>query len=221
MSNIPPEVQAIVSGVVEHFNKTLAPRLEALDQRVKALELEVQALRQQTIESLVRSLLAVKTEDLAAQISVKAASSLGDYTRSINALAGKIEAMLKSVEETVKELKELEGIPSKVVESLSKVKVEAKPSVKDLEAIVARHASESIKATQKVESWLSTIGETLSKMMDKINQLTTTLSAVVGGLNNLQGEFKKLRDDLPEKITNAVRLGLKHTKTESPSGEEE
>jgi len=219
MSSIPPEMQAIISGVVEHFNKTLAPRLEALDQRVKALELEMQALRQQTIEGLVRSLLAVKTEDLAAEMSVKVASSLGDYTRSINALAGKIEAMLKSMEETVKELKGLEGIPSKVLESLSKVKVEAKTNIRDIEAIITKHTAKSIEASQKVESWLSTIGETLSKMMDKINQLATALSAVVGGLNNLQGEFKKFLDDLPEKIRYEVKRAIQEL--EKSSGEEE
>ena len=219
MSNIPPEMQALISGVVEHFNKTLAPKLEALDQRVKALELEMQALRQQTIEGLVRSLLAVKTEDLAAEMSLKMTSSLGDYTRSINALAGKIEAMLKSMEETVKELKELEGIPSKVMESLSKVKVEAKTNIRDIEAIITKHTAKSIETSQKVETWLSTIGETLSKMMDKINQLATALSAVVGGLNNLQGEFKKFLDDLPEKIRYEVKRAIQEL--EKSSGEEE
>ncbi|RLA82256.1 MAG: hypothetical protein DRG31_07620, partial [Deltaproteobacteria bacterium] len=94
------DVHVIAERVSEVVNRHLLEihrRVDALESKVKKLELDVDTLRSQMIESIVRSALSIKLEDMATAVAVKVSSSFSDTAREVAEAARELKEVASSI----------------------------------------------------------------------------------------------------------------------------
>lgn len=221
------DLYVVAERIAETVNKKMGfldRRLSELESKVKRLEIDVNTIRSQTIETIVRSVLNVKVEDIASSVAVKVAS---DITSSISQLSGISKEIRDAVEElrkTTRELMSLKKIPSEVAESIRKIKVNVDTS--RLEASISTTISKSLRIVGELSGKMSD----LDKRLEELNQQIAKLGGILTVLGNLESKINGLGQTLDEmseavgyikEVSSILEEQIRKVESEEEEGEEE
>ncbi|RLB81435.1 MAG: hypothetical protein DRH17_09050 [Deltaproteobacteria bacterium] len=198
----PMDIHIIAERVAEVVNKKLAVldrRITELESKVKKLELDVYTVRSQTIESIVRSVLGVKTDDIASAIVAKLGSELAAALGSLSNAIENLESVTSDIKKAVDELEALKELPEKIVEAVGKVRLTADVDTTKIEAAISTTVSKSMKTVEELSKRVAA----LEKKLDELNQSFSSVSQSLAALSSVAArveDLKKSVDDLKESV---------------------
>lgn len=198
MTSAGVDARIVAERVAEVVNKKLAEvyrKIGAIESRLTKLELDVVALRSQTIESIVRSVLTIKVEDIASAIAVKVASEFREPIREVVAVAEKLRGTAEHLSGVAEELSELKELPEKVAEVIKSSVPEQLTSEK-LEEVVSS-AVEPV--AERVEDLTKRIGEMMKLVaiaINKTDDVAEQLKAVASKFSEIKESVDELRESI-------------------------
>ena len=193
------DVRVVAERVAEVVNRKLAEvhkKIEALESRMTKLELDVTALRSQTIESIVRSVLTIKIEDIASAIAVKVVSEFREPLREVVATTEGLRDAVDRLGAVAGELEELKKLPETVVAAV-RSSVPEQLTAEEIRELV-RGAVDP--AEKRVEELTGRINELMKLVAIAINRT----DGVAGQLKDLVAKFSEIKESV-EELQESVR----------------
>ena len=193
------DVRVVAERVAEVVNRKLAKlhkKIEALESRMTKLELDVTALRSQTIESIVRSVLTIKIEDIASAIAVKVVSEFREPLREVVATTEGLRDAVDRLGAVAGELEELKKLPETVVATV-RSSVPEQLTAEEIRELV-RGAVDP--AEKRVEELTGRINELMKLVAIAINRT----DGVAGQLKDLVAKFSEIKGSV-EELQESVR----------------
>ena len=193
------DVRVVAERVAEVVNRKLAEvhkKIEALESRMTKLELDVTALRSQTIESIVRSVLTIKIEDIASAIAVKVVSEFREPLREVVATTEGLRDAVDRLGAVAGELEELKKLPETVVAAV-RSSVPEQLTAEEIRELV-RGAVDP--AEKRVEELTGRINELMKLVAIAINRT----DGVAGQLKDLVAKFSEIKGSV-EELQESVR----------------
>jgi len=223
------DIHIIAERVAEVVNKKFAAldrRIAEIESRLKKLELDVYTVRTQTIESIVRSVLGVKVDDIASAIVAKLGAELAATLNSLSGVAEDLKAVISEFKETTKELAALKNLPDKIAEVVSSIKVSADIDTSKLEASVSSTVSRSMKTVEELSTRVAALEkrlEELSESISKISESIAVLSGTVAKVEEMRRTVEELKEsvDYVREVSSILEERLKGRKEEEEEEEEE
>ncbi|RLF08527.1 MAG: hypothetical protein DRJ60_00250 [Thermoprotei archaeon] len=223
MSNMNTHI--IAERVAEVVNRKLAEihkRIDALESKVAKLELDVNTLRVQTIESIVKSVLTIKIEDLASAIAVRVSSGFSDAAKEVVRVAEELRSATSDIKVAASELRELKALPEKVVEAAKSAKPPVQLDLSKIKATISGAVSKSMKGVEELTSRVATLEKQVSELsanLGKLGESLAVLTATVSRLENLRKTVEEMREsvDYSREVLGILEERLKGR----PSEEEE
>jgi len=187
------DARIVAERVAEVVNRKLAEvrkRIERLESRMTKLELDVTGLRSQTIESIVRSVLTIKIEDIASAIAVKVASEFREPLRKIVDSTEGLREAVKRLDAVVGELEGLRKLPELVVATV-------KSSVP--EQLTAEKVGEVVRgAVEPVEKRVEELTGRINELMKLVAIAINRTDGVAEQLKELIAEFSEIKKSVAE-----------------------
>jgi len=221
------DIHVIAERVAEVVNKKIAAldrRITEIESRLKKLELDVQTVRAQTIETIVRSVLSVKVDDIASAIVVKLGAELSTTLSSLTNIANELKEAINGFRESAGELVALKDLPEKIAETVRNIKVEANVDMTKLETSLSNTISESMKMVEELSNRVvvleKRIGE-LSESIAKVVESVAALSGIVSGVEEIRNAVSELKEsvDYVRDVSSILEERLKGRREEE-EGEE-
>jgi len=182
------DLHVISERVAEVVNRKLSAvdrRLAELESKVARLELEVGTVKSQAIESIVRSVLTVKLDDVVAGTVAKASASFADQLKVVYDVAAKMESAVRGLDEAVSALKELPGEVSDAIKNTKpEVNVELTPLTTSL---------------TKVGDYIRGLADRIASLEKKVDEMGGILSkamVTLSGLDRLAADVEKLMKEV-------------------------
>ena len=193
MTSAGVDARIVAERVAEVVNRKLAEvrkRIERLESRMTKLELDVTGLRSQTIESIVRSVLTIKIEDIASAIAVKVASEFREPLREIVDSTEGLREAVKRLDAVVGELEGLRKLPELVVAAV-------KSSVP--EQLTAEKVGEVVRgAVEPVEKRVEELTGRINELMKLVAIAINRTDGVAEQLKELIAEFSEIKKSVAE-----------------------
>ena len=193
MTSAGVDARIVAERVAEVVNRKLAEvrkRIERLESRMTKLELDVTGLRSQTIESIVRSVLTIKIEDIASAIAVKVASEFREPLRKIVDSTEGLREAVKRLDAVVGELEGLRKLPELVVATV-------KSSVP--EQLTAEKVGEVVRgAVEPVEKRVEELTGRINELMKLVAIAINRTDGVAEQLKELIAEFSEIKKSVAE-----------------------
>ena len=215
------DLQIIAERVSEVVNRRLSEihkRIGSLESRVAKLELDINTLRSQTIESIVRSALTIKLEDLASAIAVKVSSGFTDAARDVARVAEELGGTVESVRSAVSMLNE--QLPKKVEEAVSSL--QAQSDFSELEDAVKKAVLKGFgSVASRVSALEKQVGE-LAESLGRLNETLTSLTTAIARLDDLKRTVDEMKEsvDYSREVLSIIEERLKSSSSAEEGGEE-
>lgn len=196
------DVHIIAERVAEAVNKRLADvhkRIDALESRVSKLEIDVGTLRTQTIESIVRSVLTIKIEDIASAIAVKVSANFSDAAREVVKVAEELSNATSDIRVVVNELKELKVLPEKISEAVKSAKPEVQIDLSKIEASVSEAVSRSMKSIENLASRVAALEKQVNELAANLTKLSESLAALTTAVSRI-GDLRRTIEEVKESV---------------------
>ena len=192
------DIHVVAERVAEAVNKKLAEvhkRIDALESKVAKLELDINTLRTQTIESIVRSVLTIKIEDLASAIAVKVSSGFSNAAREVVRVAEELRGATSDIRAVASELGELKTLPEKIVDAVKSAKPQVQLDLTKIEATI----SESMKSVEELVSRVVALEKQVNELSANLGKLGESLVALTSAISRLEN-MRKTIDEMKESI---------------------
>jgi len=221
MSNV--DIHVIAERVAEVVNKKIAAldrRIAELESRLKKLELDVYTVRTQTIESIVRSILGVKVDDIASAIVARLGAELSATLGSLSSIVSELKESIGGFRETARELTALKDLPEKIAETVRSIRVVASVDTSKLESIINNAVSKPSKAIEELSSRVTAAEKRLGELSENINKVAESvvaLSNIVQRIDELRSMIDEMKESLDyvREVSSILEERLKKVEEES------
>ncbi len=171
MTQVPLEWRVIAERIAETVNRKLADvyaRIEAMESRLKMLEREVEALRSRTIESVVKGVLSVKTEEIVDAVAKRGAASLDSAVARIESIASTIREAVEGIKDVVTRM---ERISSEIQRASARIPTQVTIDESAVVGAISRYLEPMV-------SSLSSIGRKLDEVSKMVESVATQLAEI-------------------------------------------
>jgi len=200
MSNV--DIHVVAERVAEAVNKKLAEvhrRIDALESKVAKLELDINTLRTQTIESIVRSVLAIKIEDLASAIAVRVSSGFSDATREVVRVAEELRGATSDIRAVASGLRELKTLPEEIAEAVKSAKPQVQLDLSKIEATISGAVSRSMKGVGELASRATALEKQVNELSANLSKLGESLAVLTTTISRLE-DLRKTVEEMKESV---------------------
>jgi len=221
------DIHIISERVAEVVNRRLVAidkRISELESKVSKLELDTATLRSQTIESVVRSVLTVKMEELAAIMAVKMSTSFKDSINEVSMAVKNLEGVASEIKNVARQLDSLKALPEKIAEAITSSKPMVQVDTSGLEAAISTSMSKFMKNVEELSNRVASLEKQVAELatnMTRLSESLTVLTQVVSGLESLRKSIEEMREsvDYVKDVTSMLESELR--RGGSGGGEEE
>jgi len=192
------DARIVAERVAEVVNRKLAEvfkRIEAIESRLTKLELDVTALRSQTIESIVRSVLTIKIEDIASAIAVKVVSEFREPLREVVATTEGLRDAVERLGSVVGELGELKKLPETVVATV-KSSVPEQLTAENIEEIVRSAVEPAEKRIEELTGRINELMKLVAIAINRTDSVAEQLKEVVAKFSEIKGSVDELQESV-------------------------
>jgi len=224
MSNV--DMHVIAERVAEVVNRRLAEfnkRLDMLESRIAKLELDVGTLRTQAIESIVRSILSIKLEELATAIATKVSSKYSSVGRELTMIINEFREDVSAIKGIVNELEELKTLPVKVADIVSKTEPRVELDASKIEVAVNNAVSKSLKNLDVIEKRVVVLEKKIDHLSNSIGKLSESLATLASSMSKLEKIGRSVADmkesiDYVREVSSILEERLKRRPEEEEEG---
>jgi len=218
------DMHVIAERVAEVVNKKLAEvhrRIDALESKVAKLELDVGSLRTQAIESIIRSVLAIKLEDLASAVAVRVSSDFGDVAGKVAGATEELRSAASEIKAVANELRGLETLPKKVAEAVRSAEPRVQLDLSKIEATVSGAVSGSMKSVEELTTRVATLEKQVNELSANLGRLGESLAALTTAISRLE-DLRKTVEEMKESVDYSREvLGILEERLKGRPSEEE
>jgi len=183
------DIHVIAERVAEVVNRKLAAidrRLTELESRVKRLELDVASVRGQVIESVVRSVLTIKVEELASAVALRVATEFGGVARGVEGAVEELRGVAERLGRVAEGLEELRGLPERVAEELRSARVTAEVDTSVIEERVWDAVAGAMGDLRDLPKRLEAVERRLGEVSEAIRKVGESMAAVAAAASRLE-----------------------------------
>jgi len=224
MSNV--DMHVIAERVAEVVNRRLAEfnkRLDMLESRIAKLELDVGTLRTQAIESIVRSILSIKLEELATAVATKVSSKYSSVGRELTMIINEFREDVSAIKGIVDELEELKTLPVKVADIVSKTEPRVELDASKIEVAVNNAVSKSLKNLDVIEKRVVALEKKIDHLSNSIGKLSESLATLASSMSKLEKIGRSVADmkesiDYVREVSSILEERLKRRPEEEEEG---
>ena len=218
------DIHVVAERVAEAVNKKLAEvhrRIDALESKVAKLELDINTLRTQTIESIVRSVLTIKIEDLASAIAVKVSSGFSDAAREVVRVAEELRGATSDIRAVANELRELKTLPEEIAEAVKSAKPQVQLDLSKIEATISGAVSRSMKSVEELASRVAALEKQVNELSANLSKLGESLAVLTTTISRLE-DLRKTVEEMKESVDYSREvLGILEERLKGRPSEEE
>lgn len=192
----------IAERVASVVNKKLAEfdrRVSQIEDKISRLELDVNSIRTQTIESIMRSVLSIKIDDIANAFTARMTRELSSVVSTIQVVVERIDGAVKKLDEVVNAFsglkKSVDDVKSVVEQPLNIDKSIISGAV---EEVIGKHL-ESFEDLQKRLVALEEKANMLSSKVDELNRIGNVVSSLTGIADRVE-ELKKTIAEIKDAV---------------------
>lgn len=216
------DVKVIAERVSEAVNKRLIAfdeRIRNLEANLKRIEVEFDTLKSRNLESIIRSVLSVKTDDVAGSITSTIISEIEKLSKSHTTSTKKIfESMnevIPALEEVKNALKEIKKLPKEVSEAIKSIKLEPEIDLTPIEKTIGRQGN----LLNELKEGLANISNSLKKTMEDLERTRTRFDEQSGLLTQVINSIQEVKDrtrELDERVSSIEEILEKLSTVEAP-----
>jgi len=216
-----------IANLVNKKLSALDQRMTNLESKIKKLELDVETIRMQTIETIIRSVLNVKTDDITSAVAVKLSSEFSKSAGLLSSIAEDLKVTIEDLRKEIRDLGSLRDLPSEITERIKKLKVSADIDTTKLEASINVPISRSLKA---IESLLSRRVADLDKRLNELSQHVSKLNEALSALGTIASKIESMSKTIENmqesvsyvrEVTSIIEEKLKQRSSKEGGEEEE
>ena len=220
------DMHVIAERVAEVVNRRLAEfnkRLDMLESRIAKLELDVGTLRTQAIESIVRSILSIKLEELATAVATKVSSKYSSVGRELTMIINEFREDVSAIKGIVDELEELKTLPVKVADIVSKTEPRVELDASKIEVAVNNAVSKSLKNLDVIEKRVVALEKKIDHLSNSIGKLSESLATLASSMSKLEKIGRSVADmkesiDYVREVSSILEERLKRRPEEEEEG---
>ncbi len=197
---IPVEWHVIAERVANVVNKNIQPilrRLDSLEAKVRRLEMDIELLRERSIEAALRAALSVKMEGLpiavAARVSEKLAQDMAKIEELLTDVHGVVEALNKVKERQEALMSRVDRIEARINKIEETVKAQRSLPVDVIVAQVSRSVEQRI---VEIEEKMRNVVSEATRKMEELSKVAgvKALETVAAKLGELEKQFNELKE---------------------------
>lgn len=194
-------MKVIAERIAEVVNQRLASVekvIKSLENRVSRLEVDMNTVRTHVIESIIRSVLGVKLDELVSAIVARLGAELSNVVLGFKEVNESIKKTTSEFRDTVQALKSLEGVPEQIVEAVRNVKVSVDLSsveskLEDLSKAIA-NVEKSAKSIQKLEDKVKEISEKVKPMEEFYGNMLSALQRIESSFSEVKESVDYIKE---------------------------
>ena len=220
------DVKVIAERISEAVNKRLIvfdERIRNIEANLKRIEVEFDTLKSRNLESIIRSVLSVKTDDVASSITSTIISEIEKlskgYIASTKKMVESMNEIVPALEEVKNALKEIKKLPKEVSEAIKSIKLEPEVDFTPLQKTIERQGNllnELREGLASISSSLKKTTEDLERTRTRFDEQSGLLTQVVNGIQ----EVKDRTRELDERVSSIEETLEKLSTIEAPEEEE-
>jgi len=220
------DVKVIAERISEAVNKRLIvfdERIRNIEANLKRIEVEFDTLKSRNLESIIRSVLSVKTDDVASSITSTIISEIEKlskgYIASTKKIVESMNEIVPALEEVKNALKEIKKLPKEVSEAIKSIKLEPEVDFTPLQRTMERQGNllnELREGLASISSSLKKTTEDLERTRTRFDEQSGLLTQVVNGIQ----EVKDRTRELDERVSSIEETLEKLSTIEAPEEEE-
>jgi methyl-accepting chemotaxis protein len=226
------DVKVIAERISEVVNKRLIAfdeRIRNIEANLKRIEVEFDTLKARSLESIIRSVLSVKTDDVASTITSTIISEIEKlskgYVASTKKMTESISEIIPALEEVKNALKEMKKLPKEVSEAIKSIKLEPEVDLTPIQKTVERQGN----LLNELREGLANISNSLKKTTEDLDRTRTRFDEQSGLLTQVINGIQEVKDrtrELDERVSSIEEILEKLASVEVPEegekgGEEE
>lgn len=199
MSNV--DMHVIAERIADVVNKKIHPKLEEHEKRIMMLEQEIRAMSYRNIETVVRSILSVKLEELAKAVALNMAKNMGadNLLIELNKMKEQFAELVSILEKLGQALNYM---PKNIADAVKPVVMSAKTDPSKVASAVDEVVEKRLQPLQDVADKLSGLEKSVNSLSAKISKMSKSLSTLPDVVSALQrvseamGNIMKMREDI-------------------------